>query len=170
MRKLTSPRRPLNYHCSAPCPTLEISPTPEIPYSCPILEAGLASVGARKCDAGIFIGRAGKRKRCTDCWDSSQEMQREVLPRDCESAGLLCDPPVNRTPGNSCHAYCGSAHLGLCRLAPMDEEISPMPENQNNSVDTELATENTQADVETSETAAPAAGSPRNSPRLLRTL
>ena len=34
-----------------------------------------------------------------------------------------------------------------------------MPENQNNSVDTELATENTQADVETSETAAPAAGS-----------
>ncbi len=34
-----------------------------------------------------------------------------------------------------------------------------MPENQNNSVDTELATENSQADVETSETAAPAAGS-----------
>src|SRR6478672_3536633 len=62
-------------------------------------------------------------------------------------------------PGTPCHAYCGSAHLGLCRLAPMDEEISPMPENQNNSVDTELATENTQADVETSETAAPAAGS-----------
>jgi ATP-dependent RNA helicase DeaD len=41
----------------------------------------------------------------------------------------------------------------------MDEEISPMPENQNNSVDTELATENSQVDVETSETAAPAAGS-----------
>ncbi|HSO14857.1 MAG TPA: DEAD/DEAH box helicase [Arthrobacter sp.] len=34
-----------------------------------------------------------------------------------------------------------------------------MPENQNNSVDTELATENIQVDVETSETAAPAAGS-----------
>ena len=34
-----------------------------------------------------------------------------------------------------------------------------MPENQNNSVDTELATENSQVDVETSETAAPAAGS-----------
>ena len=34
-----------------------------------------------------------------------------------------------------------------------------MPENQNNSVETELATENSQADVETSETAAPAAGS-----------
>ncbi|WP_024365092.1 DEAD/DEAH box helicase [Arthrobacter sp. TB 26] len=34
-----------------------------------------------------------------------------------------------------------------------------MPENQNNSVDTELTTENSQADVETSETAAPAAGS-----------
>ncbi|MGP4031662.1 DEAD/DEAH box helicase [Pseudarthrobacter sp. 1C304] len=34
-----------------------------------------------------------------------------------------------------------------------------MPENQNNSVETELATANTQADVETSETAAPAAGS-----------
>lgn len=34
-----------------------------------------------------------------------------------------------------------------------------MPENQNNSVVTELATENSQADVETSETAAPAAGS-----------
>ena len=34
-----------------------------------------------------------------------------------------------------------------------------MPENQNNSVETELFTENSQADVETSETAAPAAGS-----------
>ena len=34
-----------------------------------------------------------------------------------------------------------------------------MPENQNNSVDTELTTENSQVDVETSETAAPAAGS-----------
>jgi ATP-dependent RNA helicase DeaD len=34
-----------------------------------------------------------------------------------------------------------------------------MPENQNNSVETELATENSQVDVETSETAAPAAGS-----------
>ena len=34
-----------------------------------------------------------------------------------------------------------------------------MPENQNNSVETELSTENSQVDVETSETAAPAAGS-----------
>src|SRR6476660_4969684 len=56
-------------------------------------------------------------------------------------------------PGTPCHAYCGSAHLGLCRLAPMDEEDSPMPENQDNSVDTE----NTRTDVEFTEPAAPAA-------------
>src|SRR5450830_141228 len=53
-------------------------------------------------------------------------------------------------PGTTCHAYCGSAHLGLCRLAPMDEEDSPMPENQDHSVEIE----NTQADVEFTEPAA----------------
>ena len=40
-------RRRLNYQCGAPYLTLETSPTPEIPFSCPIVEAGLASVGAR---------------------------------------------------------------------------------------------------------------------------
>src|SRR6476661_4125698 len=54
-------------------------------------------------------------------------------------------------PGTPCHAYCGSAHLGLCRLAPMDEEDSPMPENQDNSVDT------TAAPAAADTTAAPAA-------------
>jgi ATP-dependent RNA helicase DeaD len=39
-----------------------------------------------------------------------------------------------------------------------------MPENQNNSVETELATEMSQVDVETSETAAPAAGSTTEAP------
>ncbi|MFP5312656.1 MAG: hypothetical protein ACLGH7_09665, partial [Actinomycetes bacterium] len=59
VRKLTAAVVLLISAAAGAYPTLEISPTPEIPYSCPIFEAGLASVGARASDAGIFIGRAG---------------------------------------------------------------------------------------------------------------
>ncbi|MDF2048670.1 hypothetical protein, partial [Arthrobacter sp. Cr_A7] len=59
VRKLTAAVGRLISGAHLPYRTLETSPTPEIPYSCPIFEAGLASVGARTSDAGIFIGRAG---------------------------------------------------------------------------------------------------------------
>ena len=94
-------------------------------------------------------------------------MQREVLPRDCESAGLLRDRPVNVCPAPR-HTYCGSAHLGLCRLAPMDEEISLCPKIRT-TPSTPSHREHRGRRRDSLKRLPPQPAPPRSSPRLLPT-